>query len=178
MEIIQTKLDGVYIIKNNIFEDERGMFIKTYQHDLFKQKKLCTDFKESYYSVSKKDTIRGMHFQKKPFDHEKLVYVLNGKILDVVVDLRKESSTFKEFLSLEISRENGYSIYIPKGCAHGFLALEDNSITVYNVSTIYNPDSDSGIRYDSFGMEWNIKYPIISKRDKSFNSIDEFIEYF
>lgn len=178
MEIIKTKLDGVYVIKNNIFKDERGMFIKTYHYDLFKEKGLCIDFKESYYSVSRKNTIRGMHFQKLPFDHDKLVYVANGKILDVIVDLRKNSKTFKEFISVEISRENGYSIYIPKGCAHGFLALEDNTITVYNVSTVYNAKYDSGISYDSFGMNWNIKNPIISDRDRGFYGIDELNEYF
>lgn len=178
MEVIKTKLDGVYIIKNNIFKDERGMFIKTYHYDLFKERDLCTDFKESYYSVSRKNTIRGMHFQKPPFDHDKLVYVANGKILDVIVDLRKNSKTFKEFISVEISRENGYSVYIPKGCAHGFLALEDDTITVYNVSTVYNAKYDSGISYDSFGMNWNIKNPIISDRDRGFYGIDELNEYF
>lgn len=178
MEIIDTKLDGVYIIKNNIFKDNRGEFIKTYHHDLFKEKQLCTDFKESYYSVSKKNTIRGMHFQKRPFDHDKLVYVANGKILDVVIDLREGSRTFKEFITIEISRENGQSVYIPKGCAHGFLALEDNTITVYNVSTVYNCDCDCGIRYNSFGMDWNIADPILSNRDKSFCGIDEIDEYF
>lgn len=178
MEIIKTEIDGVYIIKNNRFEDERGLFVKTYHYNVFKENNLCTDFKESYYSVSKKNTIRGMHFQKTPFEHDKLVYVANGKILDVVVDLRKESKTFKKFISVEISRENAYSIYIPKGCAHGFLALEDNTITIYNVSTVYNAGADSGIRYDSFGMDWRVKEPIISERDKSFCSIYELKEYF
>ena len=178
MELEQTKIDGVYIINNTIFEDKRGIFVKTFNKEIFKNYNLCTDFKESYYSISNKNVIRGMHFQYKPFEHDKLVYVVNGKILDVVVDLRKESKTFKEFVCVELNCDNRKSIYIPKGCAHGFLSLQDNSIVVYNVSTTYNKDYDMGIRYDSFGMNWNVNKPIISNRDMNFCEIDDLKHYF
>ncbi|ENK0837469.1 dTDP-4-dehydrorhamnose 3,5-epimerase [Clostridium sporogenes] len=176
MEIEETKLNGVYIIKNPIFNDLRGTFTKIYNEELFSKFNLCTSFKESYYTVSKKDVIRGMHFQKPPYDHAKLVYVSKGKIIDVILDLRKNSSTYKKFISVELSDNNRYSMYIPKGLAHGFKSLEDNTIVVYQVSTVYNPTSDSGVRWDSFGMNWNIEDPIISDRDKSFLKLSEFKE--
>lgn len=176
MEIIKTKIDGVYIIKNSVINDIRGTFTKTYNEEVFNGFDINKSFKESYYTVSKKNVIRGMHFQKPPFDHEKLVYVPKGKIIDVILDLRQDSDTYKRFISVEISESNGYSMYIPKGLAHGFKSLMDNTIAVYQVSTIYNPIYDSGIRWDSFGMDWNVKSPIISDRDKSFDGLDTFKE--
>jgi dTDP-4-dehydrorhamnose 3,5-epimerase len=174
MEIIETKLNGVYIIDNLQFEDNRGVFCKTYHEDFFVKNELCSNFKESYYSTSQANVIRGMHFQSPPYDHEKLVYVPNGEILDVVLDLRKKSKTFGEHISVNLSEENRRSIYIPKGLAHGFKSLKDNTITVYNVATVYNSDYDTGIRWDSFGMDWKVENPIISKRDQKFIEFNEF----
>ncbi|SKC69918.1 dTDP-4-dehydrorhamnose 3,5-epimerase [Maledivibacter halophilus] len=174
MKTLPTRIKDVYIIKSKIRTDKRGAFYKTYNENIFKEYNLCTEFKESYYSISKKDVIRGMHFQLPPFDHEKLVYVPKGKIIDVVLDMRKKSQTFGEYVDIELSEKNKLSIYIPKGCAHGFKSLEDNTITVYNVSTAYNPDYDSGVRWDSFGMDWEIDNPIVSNRDKGFKDFAEF----
>lgn len=176
MEILKTKLEGVYIIKNKIFQDERGKFIKTYHEEEFKKLGLCTDFKESYFSVSNKNVIRGMHFQLPPMDHEKLVYVAKGKVKDIIVDLRSNSKTKGEYIEVELSEENGYSIYIPKGLAHGFKSLEDNTTMIYNVATVYSQECDSGIKYDSFGYDWNIENPILSNRDKNFESLEEFLK--
>uniref|UniRef100_UPI0035632619 dTDP-4-dehydrorhamnose 3,5-epimerase family protein n=1 Tax=Ilyobacter sp. TaxID=3100343 RepID=UPI0035632619 len=116
MKLIKTELKGVFIIETFHAEDERGSFTKTYNKKFFKENKLCSKFKESYYSVSKKDVIRGMHFQLPPHDHEKLVYVIKGKIIDVILDLRKKSETYGKYISIELSEENRHSIYIPKGC--------------------------------------------------------------
>lgn len=174
MKIKETQIKGVYIIENFHVKDNRGSFTKTFHEEFFKKNKLCSEFKESYYSVNNKDVIRGMHFQLPPHDHEKLVYVPKGKIIDIVLDLRKDSETYGKYISIEISEENRYSIYIPKGLAHGFKSLENNTITIYNVSTIYNPKIDFGIRYDSFGYDWGIKNPIISKRDNEFINFEEF----
>lgn len=174
MEIISTEISGVYIIKNRIFKDERGTFIKTFHKEEFKKNNLCDEFKESYFSVSQKNVIRGMHFQLPPNDHEKLVYVAKGKVLDVILDLRKESKTFGKSISIELSEENGYSIYIPKGLAHGFKSLEDNTIMVYNVTTVYNQESDYGILWNSFQFDWKAINPIMSERDKSFETLAEF----
>lgn len=174
MDLIETKLKDVFIIKNKIFKDIRGEFTKIYNEETFKQLKLWTDFKEQYYSISNKDVIRGMHFQTPPYEHEKLVHVLKGRIKDVIVDLRKISKTYGEYVSIELSDENRNSVYIPKGCAHGFVALIDGTITLYNVGSIYNTECDSGIRWDSFGFDWNIEQPIISERDKTFLMLKDF----
>ena len=176
MEIIKTDLDGVFIIKNKIFQDERGTFIKTFNKEEFEKNNLCTQFNESYFSISNKDVIRGMHFQLPPFEHEKLVYVTKGKILDVVVDLRKNSKTLGKSINLELSEENGYSIYIPKGLAHGFKSLENGTTTIYNVATVYNPENDYGIKWDSFEFDWQIATPIISIRDKNFETMNDFLK--
>ena len=116
-----------------------------------------------------------MHFQLPPNDHEKLVYVPKGSIIDVVIDLRKESKTFKQFISVELSDENKRSIFIPKGLAHGFKSLNNDTITVYNVSTEYDEKSDQGITYNSFGYNWNVKDPLLSERDKTFLSLNDFL---
>ena len=174
MKVTPTKLDGVFIVETDSFEDERGVFIKIFHLDFFKKNNLDSDFKESFYSISKKNVIRGMHFHLPPKDHAKLVYVTSGSILDVVLDLRKKSPTYGNFIEIELSQKNRKMIYIPPGCAHGFLSLEDNSCTVYLQTDMYSPEHDSGIRLDSFGMSWGIKKPIISKRDQGFLALADF----
>ncbi len=174
MTVDKTDFEGVYIINNFVAEDERGTFVKTFNVQDFINNKLNFEIRESYYSISQKDVIRGMHFQLPPSDHEKLVYVPRGSILDVVVDLRKKSSTYKKFISIELSAENRKSIFIPKGFAHGFKALENNTITVYNVGTEYDTLSDSGISYNSLGFDWDVHDPILSKRDLEFLKLNEF----
>jgi len=174
MKIIETEIQGVYIIENYHAEDSRGGFTKTYNENLFRENHFCVDFKESYFSVSKKNVIRGMHFQMPPDDHEKLVYVAKGEILDVVLDLRKLSSTYGKSVKVLLSDKNHRSIYIPKGLAHGFRSIIDETITVYNVSTVYNQANDSGIRFDSFDFDWEIRKPVLSDRDLNLMSFDEF----
>ncbi len=157
--------------------DERGGFTKTFHKASFEEHGLETDFQESFFSYNQEGVIRGMHFQKPPHDHAKLVYSTRGRILDVVVDLRKESPTFGRHLSIEISDKNHKGVYMPKGVAHGFCCLTDATM-VYLTSTMHNPDSDSGIRYDSFGMNWPIDNPVMSERDKSFPLFNELISPF
>jgi dTDP-4-dehydrorhamnose 3,5-epimerase len=170
----ETKLKGVFIISNFNAADDRGLFVKTFNKNAFKEANLDIEIRESYYSISNKNVIRGMHFQLPPNDHEKLVFVPSGKIIDVVVDLRKNSPTFQQRISIELSAENKKSIFIPKGLAHGFKSLADHTMTVYNVATEYNPTADAGIHYDSFGFNWQIENPILSKRDLEFQSLNEF----
>lgn len=174
MNIEKTALEGVYIINNFNASDDRGLFVKTFNKDLFTNNNLEFSIRESYFSVSKKNVIRGMHFQLPPHDHEKLVYVPKGSIIDVVLDLRKNSKSFKKFLSIELSSENRKSLFIPKGLAHGFMSLEEDTITVYNVGTEYDSKSDFGINYNSFGYDWEVETPIISSRDLQFDGINEF----
>ena len=175
MKLIKTDLQGVYVIENFNVKDNRGMFTKTYHKDFFEKNDLCTDFKESYFSISKKNVIRGMHFQLPPYHHEKLVYVAKGEITDVILDLRKSSDTYGKSINVILSDNNYRSIYIPKGLAHGFKANIDDTITVYNVSTVYNKESDFGIKFDSFNFNWEmVGEPILSDRDISFISFEEF----
>ena len=167
-------LEGVYLIENFNSIDDRGLFVKTFHKNEFCKMGLNFEIRESYYSNNKKDVIRGMHFQMPPHDHEKLVYVTSGSIKDVVIDLRKESPTYCNYIDIELSAENKNSIFIPKGMAHGFNSLEDDTTTIYNVATEYSPENDSGIRFDSFGYDWEVTKPIASSRDKSFLTLDKF----
>lgn len=181
MEKLITDFKGLYVLKTNILQDERGEFVKQFNEEFFKQCSLDTDFKEAYYSVSKKGVLRGMHFQLPPFEHTKLVYVSSGKILDVVVDIRSHSLTFGNFFEIVLSSKENSFLYIPKGFAHGFLCLEDNTKVHYLQTSIYSKEYDSGILYNSFGFDWrknrskyDIEDLIISQRDLSFETLKDF----
>lgn len=160
----------------NIFHnaDVRGSFTKIFNADQFEKLGLQTEYKEIYYSTSQKDVIRGMHFQIPPHDHEKLVHVVSGSIIDVVVDLRKESPDYGKCMEFSLSADNPQALYIPKGFAHGFRSLEDNTMMLYIVSTGYAPQSDAGIAYDSIGYDWGVENPVLSERDKTFPRLEEF----
>jgi len=174
MKVVQTDFDELLIIQSNVFTDQRGAFIKTFHKKIFEDNGLESDFRESFFSISRKNVIRGMHFQLPPDDHVKLVYCAKGEILDVVVDLRKNSPTYGKFFSINLTENNGKILYIPKGFAHGFKSLTDNSVVVYMTTKEYSPENDTGIRWDSFGFDWGIDNPIMSERDKSFPSLKEF----
>lgn len=171
MKVKKTKLPGVFEIESFLHSDSRGRFVKTFNSEIFKEKKLNSDFKESFYSVSQKNVIRGMHFQTPPFDHEKLVYVLSGEIVDVVVDVRKESPTYGQYIALDLSEDNCKSIYIGKGFAHGFLTKSKTAIVHYMTTSVYSKYHDSGIKWNSFGYEWDVSNPIVSDRDVQFDSL-------
>jgi dTDP-4-dehydrorhamnose 3,5-epimerase len=173
MEIIYTNIKDLFVLKPNPIIDSRGLFCKTYQKKYFQDVGLNTDWHEEYYSKSNKNVLRGLHFQKPPHDHVKLVTCLKGKALDVVFDLRSNSTTYKKVFSIELSARNALEIYIPKGCAHGFLALDRDTTMYYKVSSEYNPKSDSGVLWNSIDFDWPVKNPIISERDKMFPSISD-----
>ncbi|RJO59338.1 dTDP-4-dehydrorhamnose 3,5-epimerase [Candidatus Parcubacteria bacterium] len=174
MNIENTKLAGVFIIETPIFKDERGDFIKTFHQDFFKKNGLDFKLAESYFSVSEKNVIRGMHFQAPPAEHAKMVYVTQGKILDVVLDIRAGSPTYGQYLAVEISAENPKMLFISPGFAHGFLALENNSCVTYLLSSVHSPEHDQGVHIDSFDMDWGVKNPILSKRDQGFPRFEKF----
>jgi dTDP-4-dehydrorhamnose 3,5-epimerase/CDP-3, 6-dideoxy-D-glycero-D-glycero-4-hexulose-5-epimerase len=115
-----------------------------------------------------------MHFQIPPFEHVKLVWLNQGRVIDVVLDMRKNSVTYGQYYSTEISQNSPVLVYIPIGCAHGFLSLDGNTIVSYIQTSIYNKECDQGVRWDSFNMNWNLKNPIVSKRDNSFKSFTDF----
>jgi len=174
MKIHTTKLQGVFTVENDNFRDERGSFVKIFHEDTFKDRGLEHDFKESFYSVSKKDVIRGMHFHLPPKDHTKLVYVTRGSLIDVVLDIRKNSKTYGEYLATKLTSDNNTMVYIPKGFAHGFLSLEDNTCMIYLQTGVYSKEHDSGIHVESFEFDWGVKDPILSQRDTTFPALKDF----
>jgi dTDP-4-dehydrorhamnose 3,5-epimerase len=174
MKVEETEIPGLISMINPKFSDKRGDFLKVFSVEEVKKEYPLNSFCESYYSRSVRNVIRGMHFQIPPFEQQKLVYVTEGEIIDVVVDLRKKSPSFGTFVKVHLTAF-GDSLLIPQGCAHGFLTVSDFATVVYNVTSTYSPKHDSGIRWDSFGFEWNgIKDPILSDRDKLFPSFNNF----
>lgn len=174
MEIRQSKIPGCYELVPKIFEDQRGRFIKTFHKNLFEENHLETCFAEEYYSISHQNVLRGLHFQRPPHDHTKLVYCVQGEVMDVVVDLRVGSPTYGEVESFQVSDLKANLIYIPPGLAHGFYVISDRALMVYKVSTVYAPEHDTGIRWDSVDISWPSTTPIISERDRGFQSLSEF----
>ena len=178
MKIVPTSIYGCYEISPRIIEDVRGRFVKTYHRDLFEKNELATNFSEQYYSISHKGVLRGLHFQTPPHDHAKLVYCLAGKVLDAIVDLRVGSPTFGKFELIELGATKANMLYIAAGMAHGFYALEDNTIMQYHVTSVYAPNHDVGIRWDSAGIPWPDSAPILSDRDAKFSTLADFASPF
>lgn len=174
MKVIQTPIEGCFELQPRVFKDDRGRLVKTFHEEMFKSNGLETDFKEEYYSVSSKNILRGLHFQLPPHDHIKCVTCIDGKIFDVVVDLRKESSTYKHYFSLELDSEKGNMLYIPKGLAHGFYVMSEKAIFLNRTTTVYAPDSDAGIHWDSCGIEWPNANPTISEKDDQMITLEKF----
>ncbi|MHB1218460.1 MAG: dTDP-4-dehydrorhamnose 3,5-epimerase [Alphaproteobacteria bacterium] len=159
------RIPGLFQLISTVHMDARGRFIKTFHEEAFERLGLCTNFRESYYSVSERHVLRGMHFQAPPYQHDKLVCCVMGTVLDVVLDLRKSSPAFGESLGVELSAERGNSMYVPAGLAHGFLVLSESATVSYSASTVYAPSHDAGIRWDSFGFRWPVAKPLLSERD-------------
>ena len=176
MNFIETNFDELYLIKDYSIADIRGSFNKPYNLDFFNQNNILESPEEFFFSISTKNVIRGMHFQIPPFDSYKIVSCINGEILDVVLDLRLSSKTFGKSFSIKLN--NKQSIFIPKGFAHGFLSLEENTIVTYLQSKVYNKETDKGIYYNSFGFNWNIVNPIINSRDEHLIDFNSFISPF
>lgn len=171
MSVKSTALAGVFVIDVEPVEDERGLFARTFCSDVFSRGGLDDKVMQSSISFNpKQGTLRGMHFQKPPHAECKLVRCTSGRIFDVVLDLRKGSETYCGWIGEELSSENRRSLYIPKGCAHGFLTLSDNSEVLYQISEPYAPESASGVRWNdpAFGVEWPFSPSFISRKDLSF----------
>ncbi len=164
----------IKIIDNFYSFDIRGGFIKIYNEDEFKSLGIDAITRETYYSISKRDTIRGIHFQIPPYEHDKIVHVIRGSVMDVIVDLRRSSPNYKKYITIQLKGNKPKSIYIPKGFGHGFQCLEDDTIMLYNVSSVYNAECDAGVRWDTIGLNWQVEDPIISDRDLMFPGLDEF----
>ena len=178
MKFESTPLSGACIITLPSTHDARGTFVKTFHESTLSKEGIDFKLCESYFSFSKKDVIRGMHFQLPPHHHSKIVFCPVGAILDVVLDLRKDSPTYGQYFANELSAQNHKAFFIPEGFAHGFKALTDDAMTYYLVSSEYNRHNDTGLRYDSIGFDWEVKDPIISERDLSFGRLEDFVSGF
>jgi len=173
MKILKELLPGCFLLQPMHFEDLRGSFVKTYHDETCKALGVNLEIREEFYSISRKNVIRGMHFQLPPHDHEKLVYCTRGAVLDVLLDLRNRVG-YGRVASAELSGENNHLVFIPKGIAHGFAALTDEALMLYKTSTTHAPEVDCGIRWDSFGFDWNIAEPLMSTRDRQHITFADF----
>lgn len=174
MKFIKTKLPDLYLIENEVFKDKRGFFLETYRLDVFKKKKININFVQENHSRSKKNTLRGLHFQKnKP--QCQLVTVIRGSIYDVVVDIRKKSKTYGMWFGAYLSDKGLRQIYMSEGFAHGFCVLSDYADLHYKVTETYNPINECGLNYKDpyLNINWPVKKPIIKKRDKDFPLFQE-----
>lgn len=179
MKFIETKLKGAYIIEVEPIEDERGFFARAWCQKTFDEHGLNPNLVQCNISYNKKrGTLRGMHFQVKPYEEAKLVRCTKGSIYDVIIDLRDDSQTFMQWTSVELSSKNRKMLYVPKGFAHGFQTLEDDTEVFYQMSEFYHPECASGIRWNdkSFKIEWPINGKIISEKDMKYENYD-FLSY-
>lgn len=167
-------LPGALLVRARVIADARGSFVKTFHMPTFERHGLRTDWREEYYSSSLRGVVRGMHFQLPPADHAKLVFCVAGSVTDVVVDLRRGSPTEGQHRSAELSADNGIGLYIPSGCAHGFVSTSDSSTMFYKVTSVHAPEQDSGIAWDSIGFDWAVEAPLISDRDRGHPSMAAF----
>lgn len=169
MKITPTKIKDVLIIEPDIFEDNRGWFFESYNQKRLAAAGINSDFIQDNHSFSKmKGTLRGLHCQNNPFSQAKLVSCTKGAVLDVAVDLRKNSPTYKEWCSVELSEENKKRLFIPRGFAHGFLTLADNTEFIYKVDNDYDKQSERSIRFDDpeIGIDWGNINPLLIDRDR------------
>lgn len=167
----ETKLKGCFILEPQIFEDERGYFLESYNHkDFCEAIGQVVTFVQDNVSYSKKGVLRGLHFQKGEHAQAKLISVLQGRIQDVVVDLRKDSPTFGQYFSLELSCENKKQLFVPKGFAHGFLTLSESAKVFYKCDNYYKREAEGGIRYDdgALGIKWEMSFKdlMLLEKDK------------
>ena len=171
MNFNKTKINDLIVIEPSLFEDERGYFFETFNHSVFEKEISNVKFIQDNESRSKKGVLRGLHFQKPPFDQSKLVRCSFGEILDVAVDLRSNSSSFGKYISIILSENNKKQLFIPKGFAHGFLVLSNEAIVTYKVDNKYSPNHDSGIHWNDpeLNISWNFNKNnlIISEKDNS-----------
>jgi len=178
MTVIETKLKGCYIIEPTIFKDKRGYFFESFNEQKFnKILKLDVRFIQDNESFSSKGVLRGLHYQTGEFAQAKLVRVVKGKVLDIAVDIRKESSTFGQYISIELTEENKKQIFVPRGFAHGFVVLSDTAILSYKCDNFYNKESEEGIIYNDNTLNIDWKLPaeslIISEKDVDLPSFED-----
>lgn len=180
MNRITTEIPGLLILEPDAFSDERGFFMETYSRDRYREAGIAEDFFQDNLSSSKRGVIRGLHYQAPPFAQGKLVSVLRGRVLDVAVDIRAGSPTYGKYVAVELSGENHKQFWIPAGFAHGFVALEDDTLFAYKCTAPYSKEHDRGIRWNdpAIGIEWGVTDRIVSDKDRAHPLLSEIVQEF
>lgn len=180
MEFVKTEFDGLVIVKPKVFKDERGYFFESFNKNEFKRNAIDVDFVQDNQSKSDRNVLRGLHFQNPPFAQGKLVQVIKGAVLDVVVDIRKNSTTYGKHFKIELSEENKTMLFVPPGFAHGFLTLLDETIFSYKCTNFYNKESEKSLLWndETLNIDWGVNRPILSEKDKLAEIFQSFISPF
>jgi dTDP-4-dehydrorhamnose 3,5-epimerase len=174
MNVTELSLPGCKLIDLPHFSDERGRFVKTFHQSELAKCGIDFQHKEEFYSWSERYVLRGMHFQTPPFAHQKLVHCAAGQVLDLLVDLRKSSTTFGQSCTVELSAATPQLLYLPVGIAHGFLALAAQTLMLYQTDSLYAPEHDQGIHWRSLSLQLPVTEPVVSIRDQSFPALEHF----
>lgn len=176
MKIRKTKIDGLILFEPTVFEDERGYFFENFRQEFLEESGVDLNFVQENESMSNMGSLRGLHLQAPPYAQDKLIRVVRGAILDVAVDVRKQSPTYGSHIALELNEKNKHSFLVPKGFAHGFYCLEDNTIVQYKCSAYYNKASEIGIIWNDpdIGINWPQGDHILSEKDIILPSFGEF----
>ena len=178
-EFKKLEIPDVILITPKVFEDERGFFMETYKKEDFDKKAgIKGEFMQDNHSKSQYGVLRGLHFQKEPYAQAKIVRCIRGEIYDVAVDLRKNSPTFGKYVGVNLSEDNRYQLYVPGGCAHGFLVLSDAAEVIYKVDNVYAPDCEGGLIWNDpdVNIPWPSDKPILSQKDQQLPTLKELIE--
>lgn len=180
MIIEKNKIEGLLVIKPDVFEDPRGYFFESYNQEKFRQMGIDVNFLQDNESKSGKGVLRGLHFQVPPWQQGKLVRVIKGAVVDVAVDLRRSSPTYGKWASIELSEKNKWMYWIPAGFAHGFITLEENTIFFYKCTQIYQKESERGIIWNDpdLGINWGMENPLVSEKDKTAGRFIDFVSPF
>lgn len=176
MQIEKTILEGVFIITPKVFQDNRGYFYESFSAKDWEDAGLSNNFVQDNQSLSGKGILRGLHFQAPPYAQGKLVRVVKGAVLDVAVDIRKNSPTYGKHIAVELSETNFKMMWVPAGFAHGFLTLEDDTIFTYKCTNTYNKESEGGLMWNdpAIGINWGLENPNLSDKDKDYLPLEKF----
>lgn len=180
MTVERTFIEGLLVLKPKVFEDSRGYFFESFNQKQLEEVGIKDVFVQDNQSLSQKGVLRGMHFQKAPYAQGKLVRVIKGAVLDVVVDIRKNSPTYGKCFSLELNEQNKIMFWIPIGFAHGFLTLQDNTVFHYKCSNYYNKESEGSLSWNdkNININWGIENPTLSEKDKTGVALKDFVSPF
>lgn len=172
------RIKGCIELTALVFKDSRGLTMKPFHSDAFSSLGIQNVFKEDLMVTSKKGVLRGLHFQNNPFPQAKLIYCVKGSIYDVAVDIRKNSPTYGEHVAFLIDAQKHNLAFIPEGFAHGYQVLEEDTTVIYKMSSVYAPEHEGGIQWNSIGIDWPIKKPILSEKDIMLPMFENFISEF